>query len=122
VSRLEPILVGLFGASWLVGLACALGFVPSWPGHSLSHYGLFGTAAALGWLAGNVYVRRARGRQRSSARLFLVVYLFGPPGIVYFLWALGPGEARAAAPLIPIYSFLVFGVFFLVPVLLPPRE
>jgi hypothetical protein len=121
MSRLEPVLVGLFSASWLVGLACAFDLVPGRPELALTYYALFGTAALLGWLAGNVYVRRAQARPRIWRRLLLVTYLCGPPGIVYFLWALGPAQARLAAPLIPLYSFLVFGIFFLVPVLLRPR-
>jgi hypothetical protein len=123
VSQLEQVLVGLFGASWLFGLALSLDFLRLPTGLEVGYYGVFGAAASLGWLAGLLYVRRSTRRQTNLRRAALFLYLLGTPGLVYLLWALAPRQSRLAAPLIPVYAFVVFGIFFLVPALLvrPPR-
>jgi hypothetical protein len=113
--------LGLFSACWIVALLelfGALRLAGAWP---LSLYGLYGTGAFLGWVAGNVWVQRRRRVARPLARWLLMVYLFGPPSLLYLLRALAPDEHRAAAPLVPLYAFVVYGIFFLVPVSLPPR-
>jgi len=113
--------LGLFSACWIVALLelfGALRLAGAWP---LSLYGLYGTGAFLGWIAGNVWVQRRRRVPRPLARWLLMVYLFGPPSLLYLLRALAPAEHRAAAPLVPLYAFVVYGIFFLVPVSLPPR-
>jgi len=131
MNGLERKLFGLFSACWLIDLLCLVGFVRLPDGAlPLSLYAYYGTAAALGWLAGNVFVVRRRGLRKrlaartaaQAARHLLVIYLLGPPSVLYFLRALAPLEVRAAAPLVPLWAFFVYGVFFLVPVTLTPKR
>jgi hypothetical protein len=42
----------------------------------------------------------------------------GPPSLLYILRALAPQAVQHAAPLVPLYSFVVYALFFLVPVTL----
>jgi predicted ABC-type sugar transport system permease subunit len=116
VNRFEPILVALSTAAWLVALLGTGGFVPLAGGLALSLYSLYGVAAVAGWLAGNVYVRRRQGLPRALVRRLLVVYLVGPPGIVFLLRAMAPVADQLAAPFVSFYAFGVYGVFFFVPV------
>jgi hypothetical protein len=130
LSRLERRLFGFFSALWLMDLLILVGVVKLPDGAlPLSLYAYFGLAAALGWLAGNVYVARRRGLRKrlkapaavQAARHLLVIYLLGPPAVLYLLRALAPSVVQAAAPLVPLWAFGVYGVFFLVPVTLTPR-
>jgi hypothetical protein len=66
-------------------------------------------------------VYRRRRAAPAVVRWLLMLYLFGPPSILYLLRALAPHPQQAAAPLVPLYAFLVFAIFFLVPVSFPPR-
>jgi len=114
--------VGLFLACWFLAALAALGLLDLAGVLPLSLYALYSTAAALGWLAGNVYVWRARGvegRLRSRMRW---IYLLGPPGIVYLLRAMAPRVDQLTAPLVPLYSLGVYVALFLVPILMrcPP--
>lgn len=84
----------------------------------LSLYGLYSTAAALGWVFGNVYVHRSRGAEDAVRRKLRGLYLLGPPSIVYLLRTLAPAEQQALAPLVPVYGFGVYAILFSVPVLL----
>jgi hypothetical protein len=119
VSRLEPVLVAFFVATWVVDLLAVLGLVDLRGSLELGLYPLYSTAAAAGWLAGNIYVARGRGLPRALRRRIRLVYLLGPPGLLFLLRAMASAEAQRAAPLVPLYSFGVFSVLFLVPVLLP---
>lgn len=120
-SRLEPILLGLCLASWLLALLHLVGLLRLAGGLDLSLYGLYSTAAAAGWVAGNVYVRRRRRLPQELRGRLLTVYLVGPPGVIYLLRAMAPAEQQMAAPLVPIYSFFVYTVLFLVPLTLTPK-
>lgn len=87
-------------------------------------YVLYGLAAFLGWLAGNVYVTRSR---RLGVRGLLMLYLAGPPSAVALLRLLASPESQRAAPLVPIYALAVYAIFFLLPVSFrgmqdPPRR
>ena len=114
----ERSLLGFFGAAWAVSLLHLVGVLPLAAAVPLSLYGYYAFAAAAGWLAGNVFVLR---RRRIGGRgLLLVLYLFGPPSLVYLLRALAPPEHHQLAPLAPLWAFGVYGVFFLVPIVLPP--
>jgi hypothetical protein len=128
LSHGERSLLGFFGAAWIVALLHLAGVVPLAGGLPLSLYGYYAFAAIAGWLAGNVYVLRRRrlaatvpvtacGRDR---RLLAILYLFGPPALVYLLWALVPAAQQRLAPLAPLWAFGVYGVFFLVPIAFPP--
>ena len=111
-------LLGAFLAIWTVALAALVGLLPTAGLWDLSLYQLYGVAAFLGWLAGNVYVHRTRQLPKPLRRRVLLVYLFGPPGILYLLWSLAPMESQALAPFASIYACGVFFVLFLVPVTL----
>lgn len=132
---------GFFVACWVVVLLHSLGLVSVAGGLALGIHAIYGLAATLGWVAGNVYVglRRARleqpesperseGSERSRRRLLLLC-LLGPPSVPALLRAMAPLEWQLAAPLIPVWSFAVQSIFFLVPVVLarlsplpPPRR
>lgn len=115
---MELALLGVFLALWTVALASLLGILPTAGLLDLSLYQLYGVAAFLGWLAGNVYVHRTRGTPKPLRRRVVLIYLFGPPGLLYLLRALAPASSQALAPLAAIYACGVFFVFFLVPVTL----
>ena len=89
---------------------------------ALSFYQVYGTAAVVGWVSGNVYVARRR-RLVSTAirRRALVLWLIGPQGIPSLLWAMAPASLQAAAPAVPFYAFLVGTVFFAVPLVFGRR-
>lgn len=120
---LELALLVAFSALWVVAMLAFFGILPLAGAFDLGLYSLYSFAAALGWLAGNVYVLRRRGLPAGGRwrRRLLPTYLLGPPGVVYLLRALAPPSVQAAAPLVPLLSFLVYLIFFLVPVTLRPR-
>ena len=82
----------------------------------LSLYQLYGIAAAAGWLGGNLYVQRARKLPRMIRKRVLLIYLLGPPSVVYLLRTMAPAEEQVAAPLAGIWAFAVLTIFFMVPV------
>lgn len=114
----ELSLLGVFLAVWSVALAALVGLLPTEGLLDLSLYQLYGVAAALGWVAGNVYVVRSRQVPKPLRRRFLLVYLLGPPGVLYLLRSLASLQVQAMAPIAAIYACGVFFVFFLVPVTL----
>lgn len=119
MNRLEPALLGIF-------LACValdflvffqlISFAGSLP---LSLYGFYSVAMSMGWLFGILYERRRRGFSAAVRRRLLLIYFLGPPGILYLLRSMAPLTAQQKAPLVWLYSFGVFSVFFIVPVKLP---
>ena len=111
-------LLGVFLAIWTVALASLVGLLPAAGLLDLSLYQLYGIAVALGWVAGNVYVNRSRRFPKPVRSRVLLIYLLGPPGVIYLLRALASHEAQAAAPMAAIYGCGVFFIFFLVPVTL----
>jgi hypothetical protein len=119
VSRLEPVLLAFFLATWVVDLLAVLGVVDLRGSLDLALYPLYSAAAAAGWLAGTVFMVRALRVPRPFRRTVLLMYFLGPPGVLFLLRSMAPVEAQRAAPLVPLYSFGVFTVFFLVPLLLP---
>lgn len=116
MKRLEPVLLGLFLACWLVDLLVLLRVVRLAGMLPMTLYGLYTVAVAFGWLFGNIYVRRRRGLPPSIRRRLLVLYFLGPPGILYLLRYMTPIELQRAAPFVPLYAFCVFAILFLVPV------
>jgi hypothetical protein len=114
--RLELVLLALFFAAWLVGLLQWSGLVPRSGSLDLGLRGLFSLAAAVGWLSGNVYVQRSRGLPPGLRRRLMLIYLLGPPGLLFLLRSMAPAETQMAAPLAPLYATLVMSIFFLVPV------
>lgn len=114
--RVELVLLALFFACWLVGFLQWFGLVPRAGSLELGLRGLFSLAAALGWLAGNVYVPRRRGLPAELRRRILLIYLLGPPGLLFVLRSMAPFEEQMAAPLASLYATIVYAIFFLVPV------
>lgn len=116
MKRLDPVLIGLFLACWLVDLLVLLRVVRLAGMLPLTLYGLYTVAVAFGWLFGNIYVRRRRGLPPPIRYRLLVLYVLGPPGILNLLRYMSPLELQRAAPFVPLYAFCVFVILFLVPV------
>ncbi len=119
--RLELVLLVVFSAVWLLAVLGLFRILPFAGAFELDLYRLYSVAAVLGWLSGNVYVVRRRvlpGGKHWRRRLLLAYLLGPPPGAVYLLRSLAPAAVQAAAPFVPIYGFLVYVIFFLVPVTL----
>ncbi len=119
MKGLGAAVVGLFLACWIVVLLDLFGVV-SLAGHlPLGLYPLYSLAVSLGWGGGIVYAR-LRGRLEPKRRFpgYLVCVL-GPFSLVVLLRAMAPVAEQEAAPLVPIFAFGVFAVFFLLPALLP---
>ncbi len=121
MARVEPALIGLFLASWIGALLGQLGLLEMAGSLRLAFYPFFSLAAAIGWSAGNVYVHRRRLLPPLLRRRLLLIYLVGPPGILYLVRAMAPAAEQQVAPLVPLLGFGVFSVFFAVPVTLAPR-
>lgn len=116
MRRLDLGIAGICLGAWL--LAAAFLFVPGLrSGGTLPPNGLFPWSAAIGWLAGNLYVGGTR-RAAGLRRLLLALYLGGPPGLVWLYWAFVAVPQRLENPLAPLWALGVFAVFFLVPVTL----
>ena len=114
--RLEVVLLGLFVAAWCLALLSVATGLPLAGVAPLSLYQLYGIAAAAGWLGGNLYVQRARRLPRLIRRRVLLIYLLGPPSVVYLLRTMAPAEEQGAAPLAGLWAFGVLTIFFMVPV------
>ena len=115
---MELALLGFFFVCWLAALASFVGLLPAAGLLDLGLYQYYGLAAFLGWLAGNVYLQRARRVPKPLKRRLMLIYLMGPPGLLYLIRALAPLTTQAIAPLAPLYASGVFAIFFLVPVTL----
>ncbi len=115
---LEIALLGLFLVAWCLALLSVAAGLPLAGVAPLSLYQLYGIAAAAGWLGGNLYVQRARRLPGPIRRRVLLVYLLGPPSLVYLLRTMAPAAEQAAVPLAVVWSFGVFAILFLVPVTL----
>ena len=142
VQRYEVWLLAIWTLTSIVVVLAFSGAVTLAGFLELDLYRLYSFGAVLGWLAGNVYVVRrtsilrlgggggvvaaadgqpgAGGKERFSRLRWrlLLVYLIGPPSMLYLLRALAPASTQQAAPLVPLLGFGVYLVFFLVPVTL----
>ena len=114
----ELALLAAFSAAWLLAILAGIGLVPLAGTLTLDLYRLYSIAAVLGWVAGNIYVFRSRAAHDHFRRRLLLSYLIGPPSFVYLLRALASTTAQQAAPFVPLYSFVVYSLFFLVPLTL----
>ncbi|MEM7582976.1 MAG: hypothetical protein AAF560_06325 [Acidobacteriota bacterium] len=117
--RLEQVLLAAFSAAWLLAILIGIGLVPLAGTLDLDLYRLYSIAAVLGWVAGNIYVFRSQAVSEARWRKVLLwTYLIGPPSFVYIIRSLAREAVQQAAPLVPIYSFAIYALFFLVPVTL----
>ena len=116
---IELVLLAAFSAAWLLAILASIGLVPLAGMLTLDLYRLYSIAAVLGWVAGNIYVFRSRVVPHDQfRRRLLLSYLIGPPSVVYLLRAMASTTAQQAAPFVPLYSFAVYALFFLVPLTL----
>lgn len=114
MKRFEAILLGLFLACWLVYLLAVVRVVSLAGSLTLTFYPYFSLAAAIGWGAGNLYVFRTRDREPATRRGLLAGYFLGPLGLLFLLRAMTPVEFQRGAPLVGLYAFCVFSIFFVV--------
>ena len=128
MTRAEYVAAVVFTLGWLVAWLTLTNLVPLIGRLSLTLYQLYGVAATLGWLTGNLFVSRMRYVDPELKRWpFVLLYLLGPPSVIGLVRALAPWEAQRAAPLVPVFATLVYVIFFLVPVSFrrmqkPPRR
>ncbi len=114
--RLEPVLFGLFTLCWTLALVVmALGRTFDSP-LPISLYHLYGLAVFGGWLSGNVYVSRTTRVPRPERLRSLLVYLLGPPGLLFLTHGLSAYQSQMRVPLAPVYALGIYVVFFMVPV------
>lgn len=114
--RLEPVLFGIFTLGWLLAIfILAIGRSLDTP-LPISLYHLYGLAVFGGWLSGNVYVQRTAAKPRKERLRSLLVYLLGPPGLLFLTHGLTSVQSQARVPLAPVYAFGIYVVFFMVPV------
>lgn len=118
MRRFEPILAAFFLATWIVGLLSLFRLIASSGALRISLYPLFSIAAAVGWVSGNAYRVRSRRSPSIYRRGVFVLYFVGPLGFLLLLRSMAPRFEQAAAPLVPLYSWIVFSVLFLVPIVL----
>jgi hypothetical protein len=112
---LETVLSGLFLACWLVLFLSWARWVPL-AGHAPgSLYPFFSFAAALGWVAGTLYVQRGRPLAAADRRWLRWVYFVGPQGLAYLLRAMASLPEQRAAPFAPLWALGVYSIFFFVP-------
>jgi len=124
VLRTETVLGGFFLAAWLVAVIYQAGWLEP-PGLNLSLYGLFSLAAVFGWVMGNLSMMRERRLREYARRVRLrhrMLYVVVPAGLLALVRSMMPLELRAQAPLAGVLAFAVYGIFFLVPVTLRPRD
>ena len=116
--RLELGLLTVFSAIWILAILTGLGAVPLAGILTLDLYRLYSIAAVLGWVAGNIYVSRVSAYDRRFRRVVLLSYLIQPQSCVFLLRTLAEPAVQQAAPVVPLYSFGVYFLFFLVPLTL----
>lgn len=117
--KVEAALLIVFSIAWVAVILVLLDRLPVAGTLHLDLYTLYAVAAVLGWVTGNLYVLRRPRMPAGAYRLqALISYLLGPLAFVYLLRASAPQSALQAAPLVPLYAFVVYWIFFLVPVTL----
>lgn len=117
MKRFELVLLALSLACWLVYVLAVFRLVK--PEGTLDlggFYPYYGLSAALGWGAGNLYVYRTRDLSPESPvrRRHLAGYFLAPLGLILLLKVMTPIAFQRGAPLVGLYAFGVFSVFFAV--------
>ena len=114
MKRFELILLGLFLACWLVYLLAVFRVVSPDGTLDLGFYPYYSVAVAAGWGAGNLYVYRSRDldAESQSRRRLLAGYFLAPLGLILLLKAMMPLDFQRAAPLVGLYAFCVYSIFF----------
>ena len=118
MSRLEPVLVAFFLATWIVSLLAVLGLVDLRGSLELALYPLYSIAAA------ELACQRLRGaRSRIPAPLRRASSWSTSSDRLEFstCCAPWPRSSPARCTVVPFYSFGVWSVFFLVQVFLMPH-
>jgi hypothetical protein len=114
VKRYELVFLGLFLACWLVYLLGVFQVVKPAGTLDPGFYPYFSLAAAAGWGAGNLYVYRTRDFDAQLRRRFLPAYFLAPLGLIFLIKTMMPLAFQRAAPLVGVYAFCVFSIFFVV--------
>jgi hypothetical protein len=119
VTRLKPVLLGLFLACFVLDLLVFLRVLSLAGSLPMTLYGFYSVAIALGWLFGMLYERDRRNQPAPIRRRLFLIYFLGPPGILYLVRSMAPLTEQQAVPLAWLWSFGVFAILFSVPVKLP---
>ncbi|HWM93806.1 MAG TPA: hypothetical protein VN493_23810 [Thermoanaerobaculia bacterium] len=116
MKRWELVLLALFLACWLVYLLAVFQVVAPEGTLDLGFYPYYSIAVAAGWGAGNLYVYRSRDLdpQSPSRRRLLAGYFLAPLGLILLLKAMTPLVFQRGAPLVGLYAFCIFSIFFYV--------
>jgi hypothetical protein len=117
IRSFEVFLLGLCLACWIVLVLGFLSAVRLSGNAPVPLYSYFSFASALGWTTGTLFLQRGRKLAEPDRRLLRWVYYLAPQGLFYLLRAMAPLADQRAAPLVPLWAFGVYTVFFLVPVL-----
>jgi hypothetical protein len=114
LKRFELVLLALFLACWLVYLLATFRVVTPDGTLALGFYPYYSIAVAAGWGAGNLYVYRSRDLdpESKSRRRLLAGYFLAPLGLILLLKAMMPLEFQRGAPLVGLYAFCVYSIFF----------
>lgn len=121
MRQLELPLFGFFFACWLAAIVFHLRLVPAAGTLAVGLYPLYALAAALGWIAGNVYVVRRRALPREHRKRAAALWLVAPQGVPAVVRAMAPSSHQAVAPLVPLFAFAVGAIFFCVPLVFGKR-
>ena len=116
MKRWELVLLGLFLACWLVYLLAVFRVVMPDGTLALGFYPYYSVAVATGWAAGNLYVFRSRDLdpESQSRRRLQAGYFLAPLGLLLLLKAMMPLDFQKGAPLVGLYAFCVYSIFFVV--------
>ncbi|MEL7058592.1 MAG: hypothetical protein AAGN46_01060 [Acidobacteriota bacterium] len=119
-------LLAAWSVVWVVAIFALVGWIPLAGALPLSLYQLYAAASVLGWIAGNLYLLRKRSIPLAALqRRMLSLYLLGPPSALFLVRGMAPRQDQLEAPLVPLFAFLVYLVFFAVPLSfgrVPPRR
>jgi hypothetical protein len=117
MKRLFLVFVALFTACWVAAILGAVEVAPLSGTLDLGLYPLYSLAMVAGSAAGNLYAWRLPRLEGAERRRLLALCVAGPPGLVTMVRGMAPQVVQDAAPLVPVWAFLVFAVFFVVPLL-----